>query len=87
VRLQFDRPSVVFQPAVRLLAGLGISIGIPAGLVGSKLVKSFPYETKPQDPLTMAVAAASLLVAAILAGYFPARSAAKIDPISARRSE
>ncbi len=72
---------------VLLLAGVGLAISIPAALAGSKLVKAFLYQTEPHDPLTMAVAAVSLLVAAILAGYLPARSAAKIDPISALRHE
>ncbi len=72
---------------VLLLTGVSLVIGIPAALMGSKLVKSFLYQTEPHDPLTMAVAAASLLVAAILAGYLPARSAAKIDPMSALRHE
>jgi ABC-type antimicrobial peptide transport system permease subunit len=72
---------------VLLLAGVGLAISIPAALMGSKLVKSFLYQTEPHDPLTMAVAAASLLVAAILAGYVPARSAVKIDPMSALRHE
>jgi macrolide transport system ATP-binding/permease protein len=72
---------------VLLLAGLGLAIGLSAALVGSKLVKSFLYQTEPHDPLTMAVAAASLVVAAILAGYLPARSAANIDPMSALRHE
>ena len=72
---------------VILLASLGLSIGIPAALVGSKVVKSFLYQTEPHDPLTITVAAASLLVAAVLAGYLPARSAAKIDPMSALRHE
>jgi hypothetical protein len=70
---------------VLLLAGLGLAISIPAALVGSKLVKSLLYQTEPHDPLTMAVAAVSLVVAAILAGYLLARSAAKIDPMSALR--
>lgn len=72
---------------VLLLAGLGMAISIPAAILGSKLVKSFLYQTEPHDPLTIAIAAASLVVAAILAGYLPARSAAKIDPISALRHE
>jgi macrolide transport system ATP-binding/permease protein len=72
---------------VLLLAGLGLAIGLSVALVGSKLVKSFLYQTEPHDPLTMAVAAASLVVAAILAGYLPARSAANIDPMSALRHE
>ncbi len=72
---------------VLLLAGLGLTVSIPAALWGSKLVKSFLYETAPNDPLTMGVAAALLMVAAILAGYLPARSAARIDPMPALRHE
>ena len=72
---------------ILLLAGLALTISVPAALVGSKLVKSFLYQTEPHDPLTITIAAASLLVAAILAGYLPARSAAKIDPMSVLRHE
>jgi len=72
---------------VLVLAGLGMAISIPAAMLGSKLVKSFLYQTEPHDPLTIALAAASLVAAALLAGYLPARSAAKIDPTSALRHE
>jgi macrolide transport system ATP-binding/permease protein len=72
---------------VLLLASLGLAVSIPAALAGSKLLKSFLYQTEPHDPVTIAVAAASLLSAAILAGYLPARSAANIDPMSALRHE
>jgi macrolide transport system ATP-binding/permease protein len=89
VTLGASRHSVIWMVLsdVILLASLGLAIGIPAALVGSKVVKSFLYETEPHDPLTITVAAASLLVAAVLAGYLPARSAAKIDPMSALRHE
>jgi ABC-type antimicrobial peptide transport system permease subunit len=72
---------------VLVLAGLGLAVSIPAALVGSRLVRSFLYQTEPHDPLIMAVATVSLVLAAILAGYVPARSAAKIDPMSALRHE
>jgi predicted permease len=72
---------------VLLLAGLGLAVSIPAALVGSQLVRSFLYQTEPHDLLTMAAATVSLVLAAILAGYLPARSAAKIDPMSALRHE
>jgi len=89
VALGAPRRSVIWLVLreVFLLASLGLAISIPAALVGSKLVKAFLYQTEPHDPLTMAVAAASLLAAAVLAGYLPARSAAKIDPMSALRHE
>jgi ABC-type antimicrobial peptide transport system permease subunit len=89
VALGAPRRSVIWMVLgeVLLLASLGLAISIPAALVGSKLVKAFLYQTEPHDPLTMALAAASLVVAAILAGYLPARSAANIDPMSALRHE
>jgi ABC-type antimicrobial peptide transport system permease subunit len=89
VALGASRKSVIWMVLsdVILLAGLGLAIGVPAALAGSKLVKSFLYETAPHDPLTITVAAASQLFAAVLAGYLPARFAAKIDPLSALRHE
>jgi ABC-type antimicrobial peptide transport system permease subunit len=50
-------------------------------------VKSFLFGMKPNDPLALAGAAATLLGAALLAGYLPARRASRIDPLAALRHE
>jgi ABC-type antimicrobial peptide transport system permease subunit len=42
---------------------------------------------KPDDPRAITLAVAILLGATLLAGYVPARKAARIDPISALRHE
>ena len=68
---------------VVLLAGVGLAISVPAALIASRLVKSFLFETQPNDPGTLAVAGVVLLIAAILAGYAPARRASRIDPLAA----
>jgi predicted permease len=70
-----------------LLAAAGLVITIPAALFGTRLLKSFLYETQPNDPISLTVAAVSLVVAATLAGYLPARKASRIDPMVALRSE
>ena len=38
---------------------------------------------KPNDPLTLTVAAAILAGAVLLAGFVPARRASRIDPVAA----
>ncbi|MBI2685773.1 MAG: ABC transporter permease [Acidobacteria bacterium] len=72
---------------VLLLAGVGLAISVPAALGASRLVKSLLFGTQPNDPVTLALAGAVLLIAAILAGYAPARRASRIDPLVALRQE
>ena len=72
---------------VLLLASVGLAISVPATLIASRLVKSFLFETQPNDPGTLALAGVVLLSAAILAGYAPARRASRIDPVAALRQE
>jgi ABC-type antimicrobial peptide transport system permease subunit len=69
------------------LAAVGLAISVPAALSASHLVKSFLFETRPNDPGTLALAGAILVSAAILAGYVPARRASRIDPLAALRHE
>jgi macrolide transport system ATP-binding/permease protein len=72
---------------VLLLAAVGLAISVPAALSASRLVKSFLFETQPNDPGTLAMAGVVLLGAAILAGFLPARRASRIDPLAALRQE
>jgi macrolide transport system ATP-binding/permease protein len=72
---------------VLLLATLGLAIGVFAALSGARLVKSFLFETQPNDPGTLVLACVVLLSVAILAGYAPARRASRIDPLAALRHE
>jgi macrolide transport system ATP-binding/permease protein len=72
---------------VLLLVAVGLAISVPAALSAFQLVKSFLFETQPNDPGTLALAGVVLLSAAILAGYAPARRASRIDPLAALRHE
>jgi len=84
-----QRGSVVWMVLRRvlLLTAVGLAISVPVALSASRLVKSFLFETQPNDPATLALAGVVLLSAAILAGYAPARRASRIDPLAALRQE
>jgi macrolide transport system ATP-binding/permease protein len=69
------------------MAAVGLAIGLPLALVASKLVQSFLFRMKPNDPLSLAIAVAILLSAALVAGLVPARRASRIDPLTALRHE
>jgi predicted permease len=72
---------------VVLLAAAGLAIGIPAALYGTKFLKSFLFEIEPRDPASLTMAAVSLVVVSVLAGYLPARNASRVDPMRALRHE
>jgi ABC-type antimicrobial peptide transport system permease subunit len=84
-----QRGAVVWMVLRRalLLAVVGLAISVPAALSASQLVKSFLFETQPNDPRILALAGVVLLSAAVLAGYAPARRASRIDPLAALRNE
>jgi predicted permease len=72
---------------VVVLAAAGLAISVPTALGASKLVESFLFGMKPNDPRALTAAVVTLLSAALLAGYFPARKASRIDPTVALRHE
>jgi predicted permease len=72
---------------VAVLAFLGVAIGLPGGYGLGRLVESQLFGLEAMDPLTFAVATATLLLAAFFAGYLPARRATRIDPMTALRYE
>ena len=66
---------------------VGILIGIPAAFAATQLVASQAYGVSPTDPQHSAVAALALILCITIAGYVPARRAAKVDPMVALRCE
>jgi ABC-type antimicrobial peptide transport system permease subunit len=81
-----DVVRMVLRETILLAVG-GIAIGIPAALWLTKLTKSFLFGLEPNDPMVLAVAVISLLAVCALAGWLPARRAARIDPTVALRYE
>jgi predicted permease len=70
-----------------LLAGLGVAVGVPASLWLSRLVRQQLFGVTATDPATIAAASLFLVAVAVLAGYLPARHAARVDPMVALRQE
>jgi len=77
--------SVLGEPA--RLVGLGLVIGLVGTIAGRRVVTRILYGVSPTDPATLAVVAVVLLLVALLASYFPARRATRVDPMVALRSD
>ena len=69
------------------LAGIGLLAGTALALVLARTLASALYGVPPWDPITLAATACLLGVATLIAGYFPARRAARVAPASVLASE
>jgi macrolide transport system ATP-binding/permease protein len=78
--------SMVLGEAVAM-AAVGFGIGIPATLAASRLLETFLFQIKTNDPMTLAAAVAILLLAVLAASYGPALRASRVDPWTALREE
>jgi ABC-type antimicrobial peptide transport system permease subunit len=72
---------IVVLMADGAIAGAIASFGL------SRFVASLLFGLTPNDPLTFIAAVIVLLAVGLLAGYLPARRAARIDPLIALRYE
>jgi predicted permease len=76
----------VLRPTLTII-GVGVALGLAAALLTSRLVDTLLFELTSRDPVTLVAAVFTLSVAALTAGYFPARRASRIDPAVALRAE
>jgi macrolide transport system ATP-binding/permease protein len=70
-----------------VLVVAGVAIGLPVALATTKYIESQLYGVKPNDAATIAVTVSTLVTAAVLAGFVPARRASRVDPMVALRYE
>jgi len=66
-----------------LLVGIGIVIGIGSALLAGRFVETVLFGLSPMDVLSFASATILIVAVASLAGYLPARRAARVDPMVA----
>jgi ABC-type antimicrobial peptide transport system permease subunit len=68
-----------------------VAIGLASGLLlvfwGRRLAEAQLFKVDTDDPVMLGVAAATVVVAALLAAYLPARRATRINPTDVLRAE
>jgi ABC-type antimicrobial peptide transport system permease subunit len=69
------------------LALVGAVVGLIGALIVSNVMSGLLYGVRPTDPLTFAGVAILLIGVALVACYFPARRALRVDPLVALRHE
>jgi ABC-type antimicrobial peptide transport system permease subunit len=79
--------TVMIMRGALVQAILGLIIGVPIAWLCVRFVESQLYEVKGIDSAVLMTSVLTLVVAASLAGFIPARRAASIDPAKALRTE
>jgi putative ABC transport system permease protein len=76
----------VLRQGLRLVA-IGLVLGLPLAYVFTLTLASQLYRTAPFDPATLAVVALLVVALGLLASWWPAYCASRVDPTTALRAE
>jgi predicted permease len=72
---------------IALMVAVGATAGVLCAMALGRFIASMLFELKPADPFALSSACLFLVIIALIAGYLPARRAARIDPMVALRYE
>jgi ABC-type antimicrobial peptide transport system permease subunit len=84
------KPSDVLTLVLRdalVVVAIGIAIGVPAAIGGSRLLRSMLFEVTSYDLRSLSLSLVALMLVGFLASYVPARRASKVDPMVSLRYE
>lgn len=63
------------------LAGVGVAVGLAAAVGLTRVMSALLYGVEPLDPATFAAGGVGAALLALAASWFPARRAARVDPV------
>ena len=69
------------------LAAIGLAIGVAISFAASRIVSKFLFGVQADDPVTLLVVSAVILLVALGASLAPGFRAARVDPVIALRAE
>jgi ABC-type antimicrobial peptide transport system permease subunit len=69
------------------VVGAGLAVGVAGAVALTRVLATLLYDISPTDPFTFTTVTLALGAVAVAASYFPARRAARVDPIAALREE
>jgi ABC-type antimicrobial peptide transport system permease subunit len=69
------------------LAAVGAAMGLVVAAALGRYVRAMLFRITPADTATIAGAVVAMMAVALLAGWFPARKASRLDPTVALRHE
>lgn len=78
--------AMVLRDALRITV-IGFGVGLPAGMLGTRLIRSQMFGVGAIDLPSLTVAVLTLVLATLLASWLPARRAAGASPVEALRAE
>ena len=87
MHLDLERRVVAMFLRRGMAAAVGLASGLAAAVAAARGLETLVFGLTTTDPLTIGAVGLLLATVALAACYVPARSASRIDPLSALRAE